>query len=41
VRARANRARELLGIKAQLETLIEDMLSGELATGVGAVVNQL
>jgi hypothetical protein len=34
-------SKELLSIKAQLETLIEDMLSGELATGVGAVVNQL
>lgn len=34
-------SRELLGIKAQLEKLTEEVLSGEVATGVAAVANQL
>jgi hypothetical protein len=38
-KARANR--ELVGVKAQLEDLTEQVLSGTLETGRAAVVNQL
>jgi cell division protein FtsL len=34
-------SRELFGIKAQLEKLTEKVLSGEIATGVAAVANQI
>ena len=34
-------SRELIGIKTQLEKLTEGVLSGEIATGVAAVANQL
>jgi hypothetical protein len=42
--ARAGRSkpsRELSGIKAQLQDLVEDVLTGNLETGRGAVANQL
>jgi hypothetical protein len=40
-KARASSARELPAIKAQLEDLTRDVLSGELETGRAAVANQL
>ncbi len=39
--ARSKPSRELTGLKAQLEDLTEQVLSGELETGRAAVANQL
>jgi len=39
--ARSRPSRELAGIKAQLEDLTRDVLSGDLETGRAAVANQL
>jgi hypothetical protein len=39
--ARSRPSREIVGVKAQLEDLVRDVLSGELETGRAAVANQL
>jgi hypothetical protein len=39
--ARSKPSRELVGLKAQLQDLTRDVLSGELETGRAAVANQL
>lgn len=39
--ARSKPSRELTGVKAQLEDLVQDVLSGSLETGRAAVANQL
>jgi hypothetical protein len=39
--ARSRPSRELVGVKAQLEDLTKDVLSGDLETGRAAVANQL
>ncbi len=38
---RSKPSRELFGIKAQLQDLVQDVLSGEVETGRAAVANQL
>jgi hypothetical protein len=39
--ARSRPSRELVGVKAQLQDLTKDVLSGDLETGRAAVANQL
>ncbi len=39
--ARSKPSRELVGVKAQLQDLTQDVLAGELETGRAAVANQL
>ncbi len=39
--ARGRPSREIVGLKAQLEDLVQDVLSGSLETGRAAVANQL
>ena len=39
--ARSKPSRELVGVKAQLQDLTQDVLAGDLETGRAAVANQL